>query len=105
MTTTKNLDATSDRPPIEPPPRERITYLDGWRGLAIIMVLLGHFFSIRLFSLAPFGVEFFFVLSGRLMAEILFVENFSSAKILRPAYFEDFSGADHFCNRLFCPRL
>jgi peptidoglycan/LPS O-acetylase OafA/YrhL len=48
--------------------------LDGWRGVAILMVLLGHF--VGLFGvMAPVGVEIFFVLSGRLMGQILFVDN------------------------------
>jgi peptidoglycan/LPS O-acetylase OafA/YrhL len=51
----------------------RLSYLDGWRGLAIICVLAGHFLFIKSFNLGPFGVELFFVLSGRLMADILFV--------------------------------
>ncbi|WP_234178809.1 acyltransferase family protein [Sphingopyxis sp. NFH-91] len=56
---------------------KRIGYLDGWRGLAILFVLLGHFGSAvapALEKMGGFGVEFFFVLSGRLMAEILFVQ-------------------------------
>lgn len=55
---------------------KRIAWLDGWRGLAILFVLAGHFGSgyfPSLIVLGAFGVEFFFVLSGRLMAEILFV--------------------------------
>lgn len=47
-----------------------VAALDGWRGLCILIVVLGHFFP----PSGPFaraGVEFFFVLSGRLMAEIL----------------------------------
>jgi peptidoglycan/LPS O-acetylase OafA/YrhL len=54
----------------------RIHWLDGWRGLAILGVLAGHFASPYVPALAVlggYGVEFFFVLSGRLMAEILFV--------------------------------
>lgn len=51
----------------------RIAYLDGWRGFAILGVLLGHFFEIPAFNPGRVGVELFFVLSGRLMAEILFV--------------------------------
>jgi len=51
----------------------RVAYLDGWRGLAILAVLCGHFAGIELFNAGRFGVELFFVLSGRLMAEILFV--------------------------------
>lgn len=53
---------------------ERYTYLDGWRGLSILSVLIGHFLSIHGFNAGRFGVEMFFVLSGRLMAEILFIK-------------------------------
>jgi len=49
----------------------RITYLDGWRGLAILTVLAGHFGHF-VPQLGNLGVELFFVLSGRLMAQILF---------------------------------
>jgi peptidoglycan/LPS O-acetylase OafA/YrhL len=55
----------------------RLLYLDGWRGLAIISVLVGHFLSVYLpplFVLGGYGVTLFFVLSGRLMADILFVQ-------------------------------
>lgn len=52
----------------------RIRYLDGWRGLAILAVLCGHFIVVPGLDFGRFGVELFFVLSGRLMAEILFVE-------------------------------
>jgi len=60
----------------DPNPTERLLYLDGWRGLAIISVLIGHFLSRNfpaLFVLGGYGVTLFFVLSGRLMADILFV--------------------------------
>lgn len=51
-----------------------LAYLDGWRGLAIGMVLAGHFaLDPYLPGLSVLGVELFFVLSGRLMGEILFV--------------------------------
>ena len=54
--------------------RRHLDYLDGWRGLAIATVLLGHFWldAVRP-GISVLGVDFFFVLSGRLMAEILFV--------------------------------
>lgn len=52
----------------------RIEYLDGWRAIAIISVLIGHFTYIGGINFGRFGVELFFVLSGRLMAEILFVK-------------------------------
>jgi len=51
----------------------RVGYLDGWRGAAILSVLFGHFVTSQGLNLGRFGVELFFVLSGRLMAEILFV--------------------------------
>jgi peptidoglycan/LPS O-acetylase OafA/YrhL len=45
-------------------------YLDGWRGVCILLVLAGHF-APAAGPLANVGVEFFFVLSGALMAKIL----------------------------------
>jgi Acyltransferase family len=62
------------------PPGERggrIGYLDGWRGIAIVLVLLGHFAPVDAANLGTLGVDFFFVLSGRLMAEILFIKRVS----------------------------
>jgi peptidoglycan/LPS O-acetylase OafA/YrhL len=53
----------------------RIGYLDGWRGVAILMVLIGHFYPVSFLNLGNTGVDFFFCLSGRLMADILFVKN------------------------------
>jgi peptidoglycan/LPS O-acetylase OafA/YrhL len=64
------------RPRIESASRARLAYLDGWRGLSIALVLIGHFFPIPGINLGVLGVEFFFVLSGRLMGEILFIERF-----------------------------
>ena len=60
---------------IEGPGARRILYLDGWRGAAITLVIVGHFFFPHT-PIASAGVEVFFVLSGRLMAEILFVEKY-----------------------------
>lgn len=52
-----------------------LPYLDGWRGIAIIMVLLGHFNSFgEAHNLGGFGVSVFFVLSGFLMSRILFIK-------------------------------
>lgn len=53
---------------------DRLLYLDGWRGVAILAVLVGHF--TRFSSAGGTGVEIFFVLSGRLMAQILFVDRY-----------------------------
>ncbi|MCJ9753296.1 acyltransferase [Neorhizobium sp. BETTINA12A] len=52
-----------------------MAYLDGWRGIAVIFVIAGHFW-IDDFKpgVSTFGVDLFFVLSGRLMSEILFVK-------------------------------
>jgi peptidoglycan/LPS O-acetylase OafA/YrhL len=50
----------------------RIDCLDGWRGIAVLLVLLGHFLPIPGINNGRVGVELFFVLSGRLMVELLF---------------------------------
>jgi len=42
-------------------------YLDGWRGLAILLVLEGHFLSILPLNTGRLGVDVFFCLSGFLM--------------------------------------
>ena len=53
---------------------ERIAVWDGWRGLAILSVLFGHFtFSSWIWE-ERFGVDVFFVLSGMLMSNILFIK-------------------------------
>lgn len=52
----------------------RLVYLDGWRGCAVLAVLVAHFGTSKGINLGRFGVEMFFVLSGRLMAEILFTK-------------------------------
>ena len=50
-------------------------YLDGWRGLAILCVLYAHFLPIGNTKwLGSFGVDLFFVLSGYLMANVLFIK-------------------------------
>jgi peptidoglycan/LPS O-acetylase OafA/YrhL len=54
----------------------RIAYFDGWRGLSILLVLVGHFLGETQLGLSSLGVELFFVLSGRLMADILFAERY-----------------------------
>ena len=54
---------------------DRDRSLDGWRGLAVLGVLFDHFVTPRVLNLGRFGVEMFFVLSGMLMADILFVKH------------------------------
>jgi peptidoglycan/LPS O-acetylase OafA/YrhL len=54
--------------------QRHLDYLDGWRGLAIAVLLIGHFFPYWRMSLGLAGVDLFFVLSGLLMARLLFIE-------------------------------
>lgn len=54
--------------------RKFIPELEGWRGSAVTFLLLGHFGPDVLFPMGRLGVEFFFVLSGRLMAQLLFID-------------------------------
>lgn len=51
-----------------------LPYLDGWRGLAIFFLLAGHFFPLPGINFGAVGVNLFFVLSGFLMARLLFVD-------------------------------
>lgn len=53
----------------------RILYLDGWRGLAITLVLVSHFLPSTGADLGRLGVDIFFVLSGMLMSNILFIKH------------------------------
>jgi peptidoglycan/LPS O-acetylase OafA/YrhL len=53
-----------------------LRYLDGWRGGAIALVLVGHFVYVPHINMGRVGVELFFVLSGRLMADVLFIKNY-----------------------------
>lgn len=52
-----------------------LKYLDGWRGLAIALLLIGHFYPVAGINLGHVGVNLFFVLSGLLMARLLFIKN------------------------------
>jgi peptidoglycan/LPS O-acetylase OafA/YrhL len=54
--------------------KKHIPYLDGWRGLAIVFLLIGHFFPIPGINFGAVGVALFFVLSGFLMTRILFID-------------------------------
>jgi peptidoglycan/LPS O-acetylase OafA/YrhL len=52
---------------------QQLDYLDGWRGIAILLLLIGHFFPSPHLRLGTAGVHLFFVLSGFLMAKQLFL--------------------------------
>ena len=54
---------------------QHFDYLDGWRGLAIIFLLIGHFYPVPGINFGHFGVNLFFVLSGLLMSRLLFVKS------------------------------
>lgn len=62
---------------------EHLPYLDGWRGLAILMVLLSHFWDVPGIDLGRFGVDLFFVLSGLLMSKILFIDEMPIGRFYR----------------------
>ena len=69
-------------------------YLDGWRGLAIVLLLWGHFFPVPGINLGFIGVNFFFVLSGLLMGRLLFIRKVEIPQFYRrrisrifPAFF------------------
>lgn len=51
----------------------RVDYLDGWRGVAILLVLQSHFLPWASIESGQLGVDSFFCLSGLLMSDLLFV--------------------------------
>ncbi len=53
---------------------EHLHCLDGWRGLAIGLLLIGHYFPYPGINFGAVGVKLFFVLSGLLMARFLFLQ-------------------------------
>ena len=57
--------------------RKPILYLDGWRGLAIVLVLFSHFVRPGNGWAGAMGVTTFFVLSGYLMSDLLFIRQVS----------------------------
>ena len=83
LTDTVAIRRGPSSPVLERVQRARLPYLDGWRGLSITLVLIGHFFPVPGINLGLLGVEFFFVLSGRLMAEILFIERYPLKKFFK----------------------
>jgi len=65
----------------------RIAVWDGWRGLAILLVLVGHFTFTQWVWEERMGVDVFFGLSGMLMSNILFIDRLA----LRDFYIRRFS--------------
>ena len=51
---------------------DNVAVWDGWRGLAIACVLIGHFGQTAFIKEDRLGVDLFFALSGLLMARLLF---------------------------------
>jgi peptidoglycan/LPS O-acetylase OafA/YrhL len=60
-----------------------LNHLDGWRGLAIAALLLGHFFPVPGINFGTVGVNLFFVLSGLLMGGLLFEKKESIPRFYR----------------------
>lgn len=60
---------------------KHLKYLDGWRGLAILLVMASHFIP-ALDQYGSMGVGVFFALSGYLMSELLFIK-----KVALPYFF------------------
>lgn len=57
-----------------------VAALDGWRGIAILLLLIGHFLPVPGIKLGTLGVNLFFVLSGLLMTQLLFVRRTGLAR-------------------------
>jgi len=53
---------------------KHLDYLDGWRGVAITFLMIGHFFPVPGINFGIVGVNLFFVLSGYLMGQLLFIK-------------------------------
>lgn len=62
---------------------KHVPALDGWRGMAILLLLVGHFLPLAGINLGRVGVSLFFVLSGMLMARLLFVDQVGIALFYR----------------------
>jgi hypothetical protein len=83
-------------------PKGRLPSLDGWRAIAITMVMLTHFWAannfhrdgifVRYLTLqGTLGVRIFFVLSGFLITYLLLIEHQKTNKIsLRNFYIPEF---------------
>jgi peptidoglycan/LPS O-acetylase OafA/YrhL len=70
----KSVEISAAHPGAPGAELRHIDYLDGWRGLAIVLVLQAHMGGLAAINTGRLGVDVFFVLSGFLMARILFVK-------------------------------
>lgn len=68
---------TAAAPSAAPRLADRVDHLDGWRGLAILLVLQSHFLPWPAIDSGQMGVDIFFCLSGLLMSNLLFVKRVS----------------------------
>lgn len=73
-TPTRAVEWLNRRSPHMKSSTEHINYLDGWRGLAIALVLEGHFLGMIPLETGRMGVDIFFCLSGFLMSGVLFIK-------------------------------
>lgn len=64
---------------------KRIFYIDGLRGIAVLMVL---FFHLNLFEEGFSGVELFFVISGYIITYLLFSEQANTGKISLKSFYK-----------------
>jgi peptidoglycan/LPS O-acetylase OafA/YrhL len=62
------------------PDNRYVSYLDGLRGYAILLVIAGHFYILKIFF-ARFGVTVFFFVSGFLITKLLIYEFNKHGKI------------------------
>ena len=63
--------------------QEQLTYLDGWRGLAILLLLVGHYLPVPGLNMGAVGVRLFFALSGFLMVRLLITQRVPVAHFLK----------------------
>jgi peptidoglycan/LPS O-acetylase OafA/YrhL len=62
---------------------EQLTYLDGWRGLAILLLLVGHYLPVPGMNMGAAGVRLFFALSGFLMVRLLITQRVPVGQFLK----------------------
>jgi peptidoglycan/LPS O-acetylase OafA/YrhL len=73
------------------PPAARLTghlpTLDGWRGVAVLMVIASHAFGAGWFRVGELGVSIFFALSGLLICNRLLAEAGHCGQVNLPAFY------------------